>query len=449
MTRTPLPPNKTQPLNPHQARHLMAGKRSWRSGYVALALFASTVGVWSAVTPLSGAVIAPGIFVAENNVRKVQHPTGGVVSQLHVKEGEAVKAGDVLVSLDATLTRANLQIVTRQLDEATARAARLEAERDGRPQPSYPEELVRRSVMTRSIDQLLTAETRMFDARVAARRTAIAQLTKRISQLTSEIEGVSAQLAARTRETELNARELENIRNLFRRNLVPITRLSQLEREASTLEGQRRTLAAQIMQSQAKIAETELQIVQLAEDHRNEVLRDLRDTEAKSLELLERQASALDQFRRSELRAPISGHVHQLAVHTLGGVVNAAEQLMLIVPSEEQLYLEARVTPADYDQIRLGQAVHIRIHAFNQRTTPELEGVVSRLAADVGREPSSGATYYTIRVAVPGSEISRLAPLEPKAGMQAEVFLLTGERSPMSYLLKPLMDQVARAFRER
>ncbi len=434
--------------NPNQKRHLAVGARFGRSGYAAIALFASTVGLWAATAQLSGAVIAPAVFVAENNVRKIQHPTGGVIAEILVKDGEAVKAGDLLVRMDDTLARANLQIVARQLDETAARIARLQAERDEAPQPTFPAELVARSLSDRAVDQLMTAEARVFEARAAGYSSSKAQLTKRIAQLRSEMTGLSGQLNARTREAELNARELENMRSLFRRSLVPVTRVSQLEREASTLEGQRNMLTAQIAQNEAKIAETELLLTQQAQDRRGEILRELRDMEARSLELLERHATALDQFRRTELRAPIAGHVHQLAIHTVSGVANAAEQLMLIVPSEEKLHLEARVAPADYDQVRLGQTSIVRIHAFNQRTTPELEGVVSRLAADISREPQSGA-FYTIRVALKPEQLARLTPLEIKAGMHADVFLVTGSRSPSSYLLKPLMDQFARAFRER
>jgi HlyD family secretion protein len=434
--------------NEHQQRHLARGRRFGRSGYAALALFASTVGLWAATAQLSGAVIAPAVFVSENNVRKIQHPTGGIIAEILVKEGDAVRAGDLLLRMDDTLARANLQILARQLDETAARVARLQAERDDGAAPAYPPELMARSLNNRAIEQLTTAETRVFEARAAAHRSATAQLTKRIAQLQNEIIGLSGQLNARTREAELNARELENIRSLFRRSLVPVTRLSQLEREASTLEGQRNMLTAQVAQTEAKIAETELQLIQQAQDRRGEVLRELRDAEARSLELLERHATALDQFRRMELRAPASGYVHELSVHTVSGVANAAEQLMLIVPSDERLHLEARVSPADYDQIRLGQQSVVRIHAFNQRTTPELEGVVSRLAADVSRD-HQGGSFYSIRVALPPEQLARLAPLQIKAGMQADVFMVTGSRSPTSYLVKPLMDQFARAFRER
>lgn len=428
--------------------HASRVRRLGRSGYLAIGVFVATVGGWMATASLSGAVIAPAFFVVENNVKKVQHANGGIVSDLMVREGDAVHAGDVLLRLDQTIARTNLQIISRQLDEARAGGARLMGERDMAARPAFPIELTARAEEP-GIQSLMAAELRLFDARAKARQGMRAQLAKRISQLRSEITGLAGQLSAKASEQTLNARELENVRGLFKRNLVPTSRLAQLERDAVSLEGFRSQLAAQIAQSEGKIAEIELQILQIDEEHRGEVLRDLRENQARILELTERRAAADDQFRRTEVRAPASGIVHQLAVHNSGGVINAGEPVMLIVPSEEQLHLEARINPADYDQVQLGQDVVVRIHAFNQRTTPELFGSVSRVSADVSRETQSGAPYYVIRIALPRTEIERVAPMQIKAGMQAEAFVRTIDRSPSSFLLKPLSDQFARAFRER
>lgn len=423
-------------------------KRLRRNGYIAVVVFLGTVGLWTATASISGAVVAGAQFIAENNTKKVQHPSGGVVSDIKVREGALVHQGDVLIRLDETVTRTNLQIVSRQLDEARVRSARLEAERDQAARLQFSEALAARA-SDAEFALLLAAETRLFDARVAARNGTRAQLTRRIEQLNSEIAGLKGQMEAKVREAALTSRELEGVRGLYKRNLVSLSRLSGLERDAVAIDGMHGQLAAQIAQADGKIAETELQILQIGEDLRTEVLRELRENEAKISELVQRRAAAEDQFRRMEIRAPSSGYVHQLAVHNVGGVINPAEPVMLIVPNEEQLNLEAKVSPLDYDQVRLGQPVVVRVHAFNQRTTPELRGKVSRMAADVSKEQQTGASLYTIRVSLLEGEIERLGPLEVKSGMQAEALIKTGDRTPLTFLVKPLSDQVARAFRER
>jgi HlyD family secretion protein len=203
-----------------------------------------------------------------------------------------------------------------------------------------------------------------------------------------------------------------------------------------------------VAQTQGKIAETELQIIQVDEDSRAAVMKEMREIQAKAAELSERRIAADDQLKRVEIRAPSSGYVHQLAVHTVGGVISAAEPVMLIVPEHESLNLEARVMPQDIDQLTAGQHATVRVHASNQRTTPELTGTLSRISADVTKESQTGVSYYTIRVALPGSEIHRLGGVRLQAGMQAEVFVQTHARTPLQYFLKPLQDQITRAFRE-
>ncbi len=417
-------------------------------GYAALALFAGSVGVWSATASISGAVIAPAQFVADTNLKKVQHQTGGVVGELKVREGDRVREGDLLIRLDDTLPRANLAIVQSQLDEYAARSARLEAERDGREEPSFPLALTQR-VGDPQIARLMMDEARLSVVRAKARAGMRSQLQQRIGQLHSEIEGLTEQRLAKVHEAELIQRELTGVRELFRQNLVQISRLSQLEREAASLAGQRGQLTAQIAQAKGRMAEIELQILQVDEDLRAEAVKELRELQARTTEANERRVAAEDQLKRVDIRAPSAGVVHQLAVHTVGGVITPAEPAMLIVPSAELLFLEARVAPADIDQLRLGQSTVVRLHAFNQRTTPELTGSVARIGADVVREPQTGLTYYSVRIALAASETARIAPLTIVAGMQADAYVETASRSPFAYLVRPVKDQFAKAFRER
>jgi HlyD family secretion protein len=426
-----------------------ASRRARLAGYAVLVVFAGTVGVWGAGASISGAVIAPGQFVVENNVKKVQHQQGGIVGELLVSEGRPVREGDLLIRLDDTLARANLQIITRQLDQFAARSARLEAERDQAIAVVVPPDLATRGTSDPEVAALIAAETRLFAIRAAARKGQRAQLNKRISQSRSEIDGLMEQRSAKASEAEMIKRELTGVRDLYSRNLVQITRLSALEREAASLTGQRGQLTAQIAQVEGRIAETELQILQLVDDLRAEAMRDLREIQGRTGELLERRVAAEDQLKRMDIRAPATGVVHHMQVHTVGGVITPAEPTMLIVPTGDLLHLEVRVAPQDYDQVSVGQRASIRLHAFNQRTTPELSGAVTRLSPDITREPQTGLTYYTVRIGVPLIELDRIAPLQLSAGMQADVYLQTGDRTPISYLMKPVKDQFAKAFRER
>ena len=422
-------------------RHLIVGM-------LLVVMLAGGVGGWAVATEVSGAVIAPGQLVVETNVKKVQHPTGGVVGELRVRDGSEVRAGDVLVRLDDTITRANLAIVTKNLDELSARQARLEAERDGADAIAFPQELLERREVA-EVGKVLAGETRLFELRRSARAGQKAQLKERVEQLREEIDGRTGQIQAKGREIVLIGQELEGVRELWRKNLIQIQRVTALERDAVRIEGERAQLIAANAQTKGKISETELQILQIDQDLRSEVGRELADIRGKLSELVERKVAAEDQLKRVDIRAPQDGFVHQLAVHTVGGVVTPGEALMMVVPRADSLTVEARLAPPDIDQVRVGQRAVLRFSAFNQRTTPELNGEVQVVAADVSQDPKTGVYYYTVRIALPPQELERLGGLKLVPGMPLETFIQTGSRTVISYLMKPLTDQVARAWRER
>jgi HlyD family secretion protein len=417
-------------------------------GYLSIIVFAVGFAVWSVAMPLAGAVIASGQIVVEGNLRRVQHLQGGIVAEIKARDGDLVQAGDLLLRLDATQARATLGIISRQMDELSIRAARLIAERDGLAELVVPPDLVAR-LGDPPVETLVSSEKRLFEARRSAREGLRGQLRKRTGQLRSEIEGLTEQRSAKSRESQMISRELIGVRDLFQRNLVQIQRLSALEREAASLDGQHGQLTAQIAQSEGRISEVELQMLQIDEDLRSEALRDLREAQARLSELAERRLAAEDLLQRIDIRAPAAGIIHQSAVHTVGGVVPPGETLMLVVPAQEVLHVEARVAPMEVDQVRVGQPARIKVLAFNQRTTPELIGEVVRVAADVTREQQTGLLYFVVRIAVPPEELKRLEPFRITAGLQAESFIQTGERSAATFLLQPLTDQLARAFRER
>ena len=417
------------------------------AGIVVVLILTCGVGVWAAATEISGALIAPGTIVVESNVKKVQHPTGGVVGQLLVRDGDQVKAGDLLVRLDDTIMRANLAIVTKALTELYARKARLEAERDGAETVKFPDDLMQQSDVP-EIAQVLMGERKLFELRRSARAGQKAQLQERINQSGEETTGLSAQKVAKEKEITLIEHELAGVRDLFNKNLVPMTRLTSLERDATRIDGERGQLIATIAQAKGKIAELRLQIIQIDQDLSSEVAKEMREIDAKIGEFVERKVSAMDQLKRTDIRSPQDGTVFQSTVHTVGGVMPAGEPIMLIVPEADKLTIEARVNPQDIDKVQLGQIAALRFSAFNVRTTPEIFGTVSRVSADTTTDQRTNQSYYTIRIAMPPEQVTRLGDVKLVPGMPVEAFVKTGERTVISYLMKPLSDQINRAFRE-
>jgi HlyD family secretion protein len=432
---------------PKKSKHQLAIRRATIAGISMMALFGGTIGLWAATATLSGAVMAGGQFVVDTSVKKVQHGTGGIVGELKVQEGQRVAEGDLLVRLDETVTRANLQVVSKQLDEFMSRQARLEAERDGAKERPSPVEFADR-MSEPAIAKMMSSERNLFEARRAARDAQKDQLKKRISQSQDEISGLRAQQASKAREAVFIAEELKGVRELYEKNLVQLPRLNALERDGASIEGQRGQLIAAVAQAEGRIAETSFQMIQVDEQMRAEALQELREMQGKIAEYTERRIAAEDQLKRTDIRSPSTGFVHQLNVHTVGGVISPAEPVMFIVPSNDELDLEARVQPSDIDQVAIGQKATVRVHASHARSIPELHGTVSRISADVTSDQRTGASYYTIRVALPADEVKRLGHLKLLAGMQAEVFVQVNERTPFEYLIKPIEDQIARAFRE-
>lgn len=417
------------------------------AGVATCLLLVGGVGGLAAMTKMSGAVIASGRLVVDSNVKKVQHPTGGVVGEIRVREGDRVKAGDILVRLDETTTRASLAIVSKGLDQFYARLARLEAERDGKDKISFPDVLTTRRSEA-SVAASMAGEQSLFDFRHQARSGQRSQLRERIAQLTEETAGLTEQRQAKRREIELIQVELEGVRDLWNRKLVSIDRMTELERDAVRLEGEHGQLTASVAQVKGRAAEIELQIIQIDQDLRSEVATELREVQAKISEFVEREVAAKDQLKRIDLRSPQDGVVLQLAVHTVGGVITPGEQVMQIVPITDDLTVEAHIAPQDIDQVTMGQHAILRLSAFNQQTTPELTGMLSRISADLTTDERTGTTFYVARVTLPKTEVAKLRGLALAPGMPAEVFFPTGDRTMLSYLVKPLSDQIQKAFRE-
>jgi HlyD family secretion protein len=430
-----------------QAQAEASIRKQLRLGTAVVFILLVGLGGWAALADISGAVIASGIVVVESNDKKVQHPTGGIVGELLVKEGDRVNVGDVLVRLDETLTRANLAIVSKALDELTSRKARLEAERDARDRIECPQDLLARR-QDPDVASEIESEQRAFEVGRTAREGQKQQLAEQIAQLKDSIEGYVIREQAKAQEIDLIERELKGARDLYAKNLIPISKLTELEREATRLEGERGELITAISETKGKIAETELKILQVDNDMRNDAGRELRDVEAKISELVERKVAAEDQLKRVEIRAPQSGWVHELSVHTVGAVIGAGDTIMLIVPDHDKLSVEAKVKPTDVDQLHPGQTAKLRFSAFDIRSTPEINGTLTRVSADVQTDERSGKSYYVAHIDIAEDELGRLGTLKVIPGMPVEAFFMTEERPVMSYLLKPLTDQMQRALRE-
>jgi HlyD family secretion protein len=429
-----------------------SARRSIRSHLIAgLALMLVLVvgfGGWASTAQISGALIAPGSVVVDSNVKKVQHPTGGVVGEVRVRDGDVVKAGDIVVRLDETVVKANLAIVVKTLNGLLARAARLEAEQRGLDKIRFPSALTDRADDP-EVRDVMASETKLFEVRVFGRAGQKSQLRERVSQLNEEIAGLTAQEQAKEKEISLVEKELVGVRQLYEQRLIQISRLTQLERDMARLTGERGQYIAARAQAKGKITETELQIIQVDKDVVSEVSKDLRETTDKIGEFVERKVTAEDQLRRIDIRAPQDGVVLQSTVHTVGGVITAGDAIMMVVPKADDLSVEAKVNPQDIDKLQVGQKTLLRLSAFNQRTTPELNGVVTRVSADVSTDQRTGQSYYTIRVSLPPSEVARLGEVKIIPGMPVEAFVQTGDRTMFSYLMKPFSDQLMRSFRER
>lgn len=416
------------------------------AGLALLAVGISTAGVWAATAPLASAVIAPAQIVVDSNVRKVQHPTGGVVAEILVNDGDHVRAGDVLLRLDETMTRANLALIENQLNQFWTRRARLRAEQAGRDSFAAPDEFQGRADEP-AIADIVAGETSLMQSRRAAITGQQSQLRERTAQIGDEIHGLSAQIASKREQIRLIQRELEGVRELFEKNLIPFARLTALEREAARLTGEEGQLIAETARAKGRITETELQTLQVVQDQRREIATDLREVEIKIADLSERRIAALDQLTRVVLKAPQDGIIHQKSVHTVGGVITAGEQLMLVIPEKDSLVVEARIEPQMIDRLKIGQLAKLRFTAFDSAVTPDLDGKLIRVAADLTKDQQSGLSFYIARISVIDGELSKLGGKALVPGMPVEAYILNGSRTAFEYLRKPLEDQLARAFR--
>ncbi|TAU84915.1 HlyD family type I secretion periplasmic adaptor subunit [Rhizobium leguminosarum] len=415
-------------------------------GVLSIALVCG-IGGWAATTELSSAVIGEGVIVVDGDVKKVQHLTGGIVSELLVSENDHVTAGQVLIRLDGTTTRANLSIVESTLAQLYARRARLKAERIGADSFEVEENISDLTSST-SAEKLLDGEQKLFDSRRTALIGMKSQLASRKDQLGEQVKGLVVQINATNDALGLIEQELEGIDTLYKKGLVTLQRLNTLKRARADLQGNSGQEIAAKAEAEGKAIEIDRQSIQLDEDRRSEIAKDLTDVEAQIAEYEERRGTALDQLHRLDITAPLTGRVHELSVHTVNGVIDPGQTLMLVVPENNELMVEAKVATRDIDQVHVGQSVDVRFSAFDQRTTPDVSGEITSIAPDIVKDERTGISYYPLRVKPKAESIARMKTIKLYPGMPAEVFIKIGDRTVISYLTKPLTDQMQHVFRQ-
>jgi HlyD family secretion protein len=419
------------------------------SGGLAAAVLVGGAGGLSVAIEIAGAVIAQGTVVVKSDVMAVQHARGGIVARIAVTEGDRVTAGQRLASLDGTQLEATRAIIEHSLDEMALKRARLMAERDGVAELVLLPELETRAAANGDFAALVASERTLFALRATTIANQKQQLGEQKRQLASAIAGLEHQVSGRRQEQAIVAAQLKGYRDLYGKGLIQSSQLSAAERDAAALEGDIGRIEASIAETRGRIAEIEVEILAVDQNLRREVATELAELNARIAEYEERRTAALDEIRRLDLVAPISGTVHELAIHTPGGVVAPGQTVLEIVPDANEVAVETHVSPTEIDLIVPGQPVRLRLAAFNRRTAPELQGLVQRIAADATRDERTGQSYFVVRVAVPNDQLAALGNDRIVPGMIAEAHFLTAPRAIAAYLMQPLAEQLDRAFRER
>ena len=410
-------------------------------------VFFCGIGTWAAFAPLDSAAIAPGKVTVASNRKTVQHLEGGIIRELRVKEGDALEAGQVIIRLDDTQTRANLELLSSRQDTLLAREARLIAERDGAAAIEFPPSLMSRRGEA-AVAKLLAGEQAVFAARRRAIQGRVDIFRKRIVQLGEEIGSLEAQVDAEDRQLALVAEEQDSVATLVSKGLMDKTRLLSLKRAAARLEGNRGEHQGLIARAEQRIGETELQIIDLENSSLNEAVSTLREVQSQLVESGQRLRAAEDILARTEIRAPQTGVVMGLNVHTETGVIAPGQRLLDILPKDDALVIEAEINPNDIDVVRVGLTAQVRLTAFKQRNTPPLEGEVTRVSADSFTHERTGATYFLARITIDPAERDKVDGGELYPGMPAEVMIVTGKQTAFEYFLTPVTDSFRRAFRE-
>jgi HlyD family secretion protein len=417
------------------------------AGLLIVLVFFMGFGSWAALAPLSSAAVASGAVKVEGNRKTVQHLEGGIVQELRVHEGDVVRAGQVLIRLDRTQAAARHDALLHEYRSLRAAQARLIAERDGRRDIDFGDELLSRRHRPR-VAEILADQKSIFAARRRSHQGQIEILEQRVEQFGSLIEGLEAQISAEDRQLALIAEETTDVASLFEKRLARKSRLLALQRQAALLQGSRAAHAAEIARAEQAIGEARLQSLNLADRWVAEIADELEQVQVRLTETEEKLRVASDVLGRSDVTAPIAGTVVGLRFFTEGGVVDPGVPILDIVPADDRLIVEALVSPLDIDVVHAGLPAQVRLSAFAQRRTPTLDARVLRVSADRLEGKRPGTAHYQAEVAIDRVSLARLQGIELYPGMPVEVLIQTGERTFANYLVRPVLDSFARAFRE-
>ncbi len=416
-------------------------------GYLALAVLVFGVGLWAVKTRIAGAIVASGQVAVEDSRQVVQHPDGGVIGEILVDDGDTVKAGDVLLRFDDTQVKSDLAVTTGQLYEISARKSRLEAERDAATAVTFAP-LLQQNATDPLVASLMKGQRNLFTARRDSLSREQALLNKKKTQIEDQIRGAEAQKTALQEQKTLISAELADEQALLAKGLSQATKVRALQREKARMEGALGELVATIAENRGKIAEIEIQILRLHSRLREDAITTLRDLQFREIALDEKRRSLLEKLQRMEVRAPVPGVIYGKKFFAVRSVVRPAEPILYIVPQDSRLVIKTRIPARHIDQVHIGQTASLRFSAFDTRTTPEISGTVTKVSPDVFTDSVTGATYYAAEILPDPGETDRLGDVKIVPGMPVQAFLKTRERTPLSYLLKPLADYFTRAFRE-
>lgn len=417
------------------------------SGLLALFTLVGGVGGWMAYANIAGAVVASGTVSIKGKPKTIQHLDGGIVSEIKVANGDVVQKDQIVLRLDPTLLLANLKIYRERLGETLARKSRLMAERNMESKITWLDVDIDQDHFEARPDQR-QGQQHLFDARKEATAGQIHQLEEKIAQFKNQIDGVKGLKAAKADQLSFIAKELSALNTLMKKGNTTLPRILALKRQKADLDGQNAEHDAELARIENSINETELQILQVRRETRKEILTELRQATQEVNELVQQIYATETQFKRIDIRAPVSGMIHELSVYTVGGVVAPGAPVMQIVPLTEQVEIEAQVEPQFIDELYIGQDATLRFTAFNQQSTPELNGKVRSVSPSSSVDERTGFAFYTVRLAIPKQELRKLSGQKLIPGMQVESFIKTRERTVLNYLVKPLADQIKRAFRE-
>lgn len=432
------------------------GRQIRRLAWLALGLVGLVFGgllLFAHSQKIAGAVLAAGSVVTESEARLIQHHEGGIVRQIHVKNGARVQRGDPLVELDTHIVRASLTSVLQQLEEGYASQARLLAERDGRPTLSRPAEPLARGQSAASdaarLARIYAGQQRLMDARLKSLRGTRQRLDRQIGHIRRQIEGIGQQVRAKQTELALLEAQIESEAALAEENYLAQHRLMASRRLRARLAGELGELISQRAGAGERISQREIQKLRLVEEYWAGVLRELQQVRSDIAQLEQQRIQAQDILTRTLIRAPGDGVVHNLGVHTQGGVVRPAEVIMELVPADDSLVIDARLLPVDIDRVAPEQAARVRFPGLDQKHTPELAARVVSVSPDLLQDELTGMPYYSARLRLSSDELQRLNGKTLLPGMPVDVMIQTGSRSILSYFVKPVTDQMTFALRER